>query len=134
MDAIPSQSWARRLTISVAVFWALIGLSAMTHGTAHGFALGFVAMAAGFYLFATLLRPLSAEVSEPAWRLLLNPSVSRRHYGAIHESLAEILRPRRIGQILRATGWNPVLIGGLLMLLLAAVAVLIVLPWFALRD
>ena len=133
MDAIPSQSWARRVTMSVAVFWALIGLSAVTAGTFIGFLIGFAALGGGFYVFVTILQPLSTEVSEPAWRLLLNRSVARRHHAAIHASLREVLRPSGIGQVLRTTGWNPVLTGGLLALLLAAVIVLIFLPAPAFR-
>jgi hypothetical protein len=134
MDAIPSQSWARRVTISVGVFWALIGLSAVTAGTFIGFLIGFVALAGGFYVFVTMVQPLSIEVGEPAWRLLLDRSVARRHHAAIQASLHEVLRPSGIGQILRATGWNPVLTGGLLALLLTAVTVLIFLPALAFRD
>jgi hypothetical protein len=134
MDAIASQSWARRLTISVGVFWVLIGLSAVTTGTFIGFLIGFVALGGGSYVFVTILQPLSAEVGEPAWRLLLDPSVARRHRAAIHASLREVLRPSGIGQILRATGWDPLLVGGLLALLLAAVTVLIFLPASTFRD
>jgi hypothetical protein len=134
MDTVPSQSWARRLTISVAVFWALIGVSAVTTGTFVGLLIGFVALGGGFYVFVTILEPLSTEVGEPAWRLLLNRSVARRHHAAIHESLREVLRRSGIGQILRATGWNPALTGGLLVLLAAIVAVLILLPAFASHD
>jgi hypothetical protein len=134
MDTVPSQSWARRLTISVAVFWALIGLSAVTTGTFVGFLIGFVALGGGFYLFVTILQPLGTEVGESAWRLLLNRSVARRHHAAIHASLREVLRPSGISQVLRATGWNPLLARGLLVLLAAIVAVLIFLPAFAFRD
>lgn len=134
MDTGPSQSWARRLTISVAVFWALIGLSAETTGTFVGFLVGFVALGGGFYVFVTILQPFSTEVGEPAWRLLLNRSSARRYHAALHESLREVLRPSGIGQILRATGWNPALTGGLLVLLAAVVAVLIFLPTFTFRD
>lgn len=134
MDTVPSQSWARRLTISVAVFWTLIGLSAVTTGTFNGFLIGFVALGSGLYVFVTILRPLSIEVGEPAWRLLLDRSVTRRHHAAIQASLREVVRPSGIGQILRATGWNPVLVGGLLVMLATIVAVLIFLPALVFGD
>jgi hypothetical protein len=101
------------------VFWALIGLSAVTTGTFVGFLIGFVALGGGFYLFVTILQPLGTEVGESAWRLLLNRSVARRHHAAIHASLREVFRPSGISQILRATGWNPLLARGLLVLLAA---------------
>lgn len=91
-------------------------------------------MGGGFYVFVTILQPLNAEVGEPAWRLLLDPSMARRHHAASYLSLREVLRPSGIGQILRVTGWNPVLVDGLLVLLAAIVAMLIFLPASTFRD
>jgi hypothetical protein len=132
MDTVPSQSWARRLTISVAVFWALIGLSAVTTGTFVGFLIGFVALGGGFYLFVTILQPLGTEVGESAWRLLLNRSVARRHHAAIHASRGlstERNQSNLAGNRLEPTArtWTPCAASGHL-------AVLIFLPAFAFRD
>lgn len=121
MDEALSGSWARRLVLSVAVFWGLWGVGAVLFLLDPlGFFLAVIpVLAAGFYVFITALEACRTETGEPALRLLFVPSVAFRHYPVVHDALSDIFRPRGMGEILRATGWKPVVVGGLLALLLA---------------
>jgi hypothetical protein len=114
-------SWARRMVLSVAVFWGLWGVGAVLFLLAPlGFFLAVIPiLAAGFYVFVTALEACRAETGEPGWRLLFVPSVGFRHYPVVYDALSDVFRPRGMGEILRATGWNAVVVGGLLALLLA---------------
>jgi hypothetical protein len=129
MDEALAESWARRLVLSVAVFWGLWGVGAVLF-LLHplGFFLASVPiLVAGFYVFITALEACRTDTGEPSWRLLFVPSVAYRHYPVVHDALSDIFRPRGIGKILRATGWKPAVVGGLLALLLAVDLALLVL-------
>jgi hypothetical protein len=129
VDETLSRSWARRLVLSVAVFWGFccLGVVFFLWNPVAFFLALIPTMAAGFYVFRTALEPCRTETGESAWRLLFVPSVTYRHYPAVQDALSDTFRPRRMGKVLRTTGWKPAAAGGLLVLLLAAYLALLAL-------
>jgi hypothetical protein len=130
MDETLPRSWARRLVLSIAMFWGFlcIGVIFLLWYPPLAFFLTLIpAGAAGFYVFRTALEPCRTETGESAWRLLFVPSVTYRHYPAVQDALSDTFRPRVMVKVLRSTGWNPAVAGGLLVLLLATYLALLAL-------
>lgn len=92
-----------------------------------GFFLALLPILAAGFLFITALEVCRAETGEPGWRLLFVPWVAFRHYPVVQDALNDIFRPQGIGATLRATGWKPAVVGGLLALLLVVDLALLVL-------
>ena len=134
-DRIPDRVHARRLVVSLAVFWALWGVIAV--GTVGGAPGGLVALAfvVGFssclYFYLTLFDVWHDLLGAPAWRLLLLPSFRR---GRItHQVMRNLHRPRWLWATLGATEWSrsrlSVCLGGLLLLDLLIFGVVLGRAW-----
>jgi hypothetical protein len=130
-DLLPNRAQARKLVVSLAVFWAaimmavLVGPVAPAVGVA-GVAIGLV-FGARFYL--TLYGVWTPVSGESPWRMMLVPSFSAQRLRAqLH--IFDLVRPRWIMHTLRETGWNATILGfGLLgMLVVNLVLIVFVLP------
>jgi uncharacterized protein (DUF2062 family) len=126
VDRFPDQGQARRLVISLAIFWALWGLAA---GSIEGG--GPVAIEppsvvggilAGLVFYITLFEVWRAETGLSPLRMMFFPS--RGGSGAFIRIIRRTLRRKWIWHTLRATGWPPVLLASGLGILLAGDLVL----------
>jgi hypothetical protein len=117
-----SQSDARRLVVSLGLFWACFAVAAPTLEDGIG-VVGFaVGLAAGWFFYLTLFRIWGAQ-----FFLWPGRGYSER-YRRSTAATASLLRPTFVKKTFRATGWPPLAVGCVLVtLLVAAMAAPIVL-------
>lgn len=117
---LPDAREARRLVVSLAIFWGGWGLALIGFWKAPtaGVIVFAVTFAAGIFFYLTLYGVWERESGIPAWRMMLVPGVSRdRRRAAMH--LADLFRPSWIKHTLRETGWPPRVVGTALLATLA---------------
>jgi len=122
-ELLPNREQARKLVVSLAVFWAAWGIGVTAAGAGVPALLGLVVpigLVFGFRFFLTLYRVWEPETGESAWRVMFVPSFSRRRSRALRGHTFDLFKPSWIGHTLRETGWNPSFVGYGLMGLLAA--------------
>ena len=121
LDAvIPDRRHARRLVVSVAIFWALWGM--LFVGTLNGAPGGLlapafvVAISSCLYFYLIFFDVWRDTLGAPTWRVLLVPSFRRAT--TTRKLMRNLYRPRWLWATLRATEWSPwALASGLLALL-----------------
>src|SRR5438093_1059349 len=124
-DLLPDREQARKLVVSIAVFWAAwaVAVASIRDVPVLSAIGGVVGVVFLFYFYLTLYRVWEPESGVSAWRMMFMSSFSRRQRRtALH--LFDLLRPRWIGHTLRETGWNPRVVGGGLLALLVTDLVL----------
>jgi len=129
MTRIPDRRRARRLVVSLTVFWLVWGLlvGAMVTGRSGavfgvGFAAAMASMGCFYWTFLDVWRDV---LQAPAWRVLLLPSVRRARL--TNRLMRNLYRPSWLWSTLRATEWSPmVLAAGLLTLLVADLVLFVV--------
>jgi len=104
---------ARRLVVSLALFWAAFAVGGPFIDRPIFVAAFLVAFPAGFTFYATLFKIWGT-------RLFVLPGRGAfREGGKQYAAMHALFRPTFIRRVFRATGWPPVLVGVLLLALLA---------------
>jgi hypothetical protein len=117
---LPDTRQARRLVVTLAIFWGGWGLSLIGFWLAPvaGVMLFAITFAAGLLFYLTLYGIWERESGISAWRMMFVPGFSRnRRRAALH--LADLFRPSWIKHTLRETGWPPRFVGTALLATLA---------------
>ena len=126
VDLLPNRAQARKLVVSVAVFWTAWGVFVLTAAAFPAVAV--VAFLIGmpflFRFYLTLYRVWEPESGESAWSMMFRPRFSRRRM-RVGLHIFDVLKPRWIRHTLRETGWNAAVVGcGLCALLVADLVLL----------
>jgi hypothetical protein len=124
---LPDRSQARRLVVSLAVFWGGFGVGLL--GALYVPPLGAVVFVIAFggviAFYLTLYSVWESESGIPAWRMMFAPGFSRARRRSTRR-VYDLLRPAWIKQTLRETGWPTRLVGaGLLALMIFALVTLL---------
>jgi hypothetical protein len=112
---LPNRRQARRLVVSLAVFWGVWAVGAVLLLTRAPAASGVVvvpALAAGFLFYYTLYEVWSERTGRSALRMMVFPGL--RASLVAYQAMFTMLRPSWFIPAMRATGWRVALVGALL--------------------
>jgi hypothetical protein len=124
-ELLPNREQARRLVISLGVFWSAWAVGVISLDTAPlvGGIATVVGLLAAFRFYFTLFSVWAPEAGESVWRMMFVPSFNRSRL-RVTRHLLDLFRPSWIRHTLSVTGWPTKIVGFSLLALLLTDAVL----------